>query len=52
MRKFLKNALFLYFVLDPLTSHILDAASGIPAANVEATLLRWIPGTWEVIETK
>ena len=39
-------------IIDPLTSHILDTVSGLPAANVEATLLKWIPGTWEIIETR
>jgi len=30
----------------------LDTVSGLPAVNVEATLLKWIPGTWEIIETR
>ena len=30
----------------------MDTVSGLPAANVEATLLKWIPGTWEIIETR
>ena len=42
----------MFYITDPMTSHILDSVSGEPATNVEASLLKWIPGTWEIIETR
>ena len=52
--KCLKNIIhfFLIFLADPLTSHILDTVDGIPASNVEGTLLKWLPGSWQVISTR
>ena len=44
---FFKNSLS-----DPLTSHILDTVDGVPASNVEGTLLKWLPGSWKVISTR
>ena len=43
---------FSIFHADPLTSHILDTVDGVPASNVEGTLLKWLPGSWKVISTR
>ena len=51
--KCLKNIIHvLIFLADPLTSHILDTVDGVPASNVEGTLLKWLPGSWKVISTR
>ena len=37
---------------NPITSHVLDTATGLPAANMKMTLHKLQEGTWKEIATK
>ena len=50
--KYIYTRYMFCFNLDPMTSHILDTVSGLPAAGVEGTLLKWLPGSWQIISTR
>ena len=37
--------------MSPITTHVLDTAKGIPAANIEVTLEYFINGNWQTVAT-